>query len=120
MNNVCAYGEWLSIPEVADILNLQQRDVRAALDRHELIAVRRGQHNALAIHCEQLVEEDGKIQILPALHGTVVALHDAGFTDNEALDWLLRDEPELEMTPLAALHSGNIHAVRRIIIGLAF
>lgn len=51
---------WLSIPEVAELLDVRLRDVRALVASNELLAVRRGESNALAIHRDQLVIEDGQ------------------------------------------------------------
>ena len=40
------------------------------------------------------------------LRGTLVVLHDAGFTDDECMNWLLNDEDSLGTTPVAALQCG--------------
>ncbi|MBM7825510.1 hypothetical protein JOD55_001337 [Arcanobacterium pluranimalium] len=112
--------QWLSIPEVADLLSVRQRDVRSLLAEKKLLAVRRGSNNALAIHPDQIVINEGIAQPLKSLRGTLISLADAGFSDDEAMDWLLRVEPELEKTPLECLRSGNVHAVRRVITGLVF
>ncbi|MFC5370010.1 Rv2175c family DNA-binding protein [Arcanobacterium bovis] len=112
--------QWLSIPEVADLLSLRQRDVRSLLAEKKLVAVRRGSNKALSIHPDQIVVNEGVAQPLKSLRGTLIALSDAGFSDDEAMDWLLRDEPELGKTPLECLRTGNVHAVRRVITGLIF
>ncbi|WP_455952284.1 Rv2175c family DNA-binding protein [Arcanobacterium haemolyticum] len=114
------YDEWLSIPEIADILNLRQRDVRTAVADHRLVAIRRGENNAWAVNGGQIIVKDGEAKILPSLHGTLIALQDAGFSSDESLAWLLRHDEELECAPLHALRDGKTHAVRRVIIGLAF
>lgn len=112
--------EWYSIPEIADFLGVRQRDVRSMIADNRLIAVRRGANDALAINGQQIAEKDGTYVPLPALRGTLISLHDAGFSTDEAISWLLRTDEELGQPPLDALASGHTHAVRRVIRGLAF
>ncbi|WP_124054922.1 Rv2175c family DNA-binding protein [Arcanobacterium ihumii] len=119
MNNTLE-PNWLSIPEVADLLELRQRDIRSMLNEKKLIAVRRGENNALSIHPDLFVSTEGSTHILKPLRGTLIALSDAGFSDDEAMEWLLRPEPELGDSPLECLRTGNIHAVRRAISTLIF
>jgi hypothetical protein len=56
---------------------------------------------------------------LPELHGTANVLSDAGFSDAEALDWLLDEEDSLGTTPIAALRAGRKAEVRRVAQALA-
>lgn len=51
---------------------------------------------------------------LPSLRGTIIALSDAGFSDDETIDWLFTEEEELGRTPIAALLDGHKSAVRRV------
>lgn len=112
--------QWYSIPEIADLLGVRQRDVRAMIDDARLVARRQGENNALAINGAQLVDDGDKIVALRALQGTLTLLYDSGFTNEEALSWLLRDNDEIGQPPLAALRDGNVHAVRRAVAGLVF
>ena len=41
-------------------------------------------------------------------------LHDAGFTDDEAIDWLLSPEESIGMPPIEALRAGRKSEVRRV------
>lgn len=111
---------WLSVPEAAQALGVKQRDVRNMLADRKLIAIRRGESNALAISTLTIVERDGDHVILPSLRGTLVTLADGGFSDDEAWRWLTEVEPELGERPIDALRSGRVHAVRRIAAMLAF
>ncbi len=104
---------WLSFPEVADLLDVRLRDVRALVASNELLAVRRGNSNALAIHRDQLVINDDQWIPLVSLRGTITALKDAGLNDDDALSWLLATSDELDDVPLQALRAGRVHAVRR-------
>ena len=56
---------------------------------------------------------------VPELHGTAIVLADAGFSDAEALDWLLDEEDSLGATPIAALRAGRKAEVRRVAQALA-
>ncbi|XCB29972.1 Rv2175c family DNA-binding protein [Arcanobacterium hippocoleae] len=114
--NQAESGEWLSIPEVAGLLGVRQRDVRAMLAKNELVAVRRGANNSLLIHRLQLTENDGIFSVLTALKGTYISLSDAGFSDEEKIAWILEFNAELDAAPIAALHSGRVHSVRRAIM----
>jgi len=49
----------------------------------------------------------------------VIALQDAGFSDDEVIDWLLAEEDTLGRTPIAALLDGHKSEVRRIARTLA-
>ena len=51
---------------------------------------------------------------LPSLRGTIFVLHDAGFTDDEAIDWLLTPEESIGMPPIEALRAGRKSEVRRV------
>ena len=112
-------NNWLSVPEVADLLEVRLRDVRAMLANNELLAERRGESHALSIHRDQLVRGEDQWEALASLRGTVTALKDAGLSDDEASRWLLTDNEELGETPLHALREGRIHVVRRICQTLA-
>ena len=41
-------------------------------------------------------------------------LHDAGFTDDEAIDWLLTSEESIGLPPIEALRAGRKSEVRRV------
>nr|WP_281887335.1 Rv2175c family DNA-binding protein [Agromyces rhizosphaerae] len=53
------------------------------------------------------------------LRGTVIVLGDAGFTDDEAVEWLVSVDESLETTPIEALRSGRKTEVRRVAQALA-
>ncbi|WP_182353416.1 Rv2175c family DNA-binding protein [Flaviflexus huanghaiensis] len=108
----------MSLPEVAEALGIRLRDVRTLISDRRLLATR--PEGPLVITRDQLVESDGTWQVLGNLRGTLILLADAGFSDDEAHEWLHREEPELGETPMAALRSGKHRAVRRIASGLAF
>ncbi|UWF76785.1 MULTISPECIES: Rv2175c family DNA-binding protein [Microbacterium] len=105
--------QWLTVPEVAEALGVTPGRVRRLLDEHYLVGSRR--HGPLAVPAIFLVD-DGP---LPSLRGTIIALHDAGFDDDEVIDWLLAEEDTLGRTPIAALLAGHKSEVRRVARTLA-
>ena len=104
---------WLTIPEVAEAIGETPGRVRRLLDEHHLVGSRR--NGPVAIPALFLV--DGAP--LGSLRGTVIALQDAGFSDDEVIDWLLADEETLGRTPIAALLAGHKSEVRRVARALA-
>ncbi|AZN31007.1 DNA-binding protein [Flaviflexus salsibiostraticola] len=108
----------MSLPEVAEVLGIRLRDVRSLISDRRLLAVR--PTGPLVITSDQLVEVDGAWEVLGNLRGTLILLTDAGFSDDEAHEWLHRVEPELGETPIEALRAGKHRAVRRIVASLAF
>ncbi|MCF2706478.1 DNA-binding protein [Arcanobacterium haemolyticum] len=87
---------------------------------NRLAATRLTDEGPLVIPEEFLVMRDGALAPLPALRGTITTLIDGGFSQGEAIAWLLNEEAELGEAPLTALKSGRIHAVRRVAGMLAF
>ena len=104
---------WLTVPEFAQALGVTASDVREMLRLRTLIAVRRGENDAWHLPAEFIVEQDGEPRVIPTLHGTVTVLSDGGFSDSEALEWLISHSEELGTTPLAALREGRRAPVRR-------
>ena len=101
--------EWLPLPDVAERLGIPVGKVRRLLEERQLLALRRGERNILCIPAELL---DGD-QLMPELPGTLVVLSDAGFTDEEALRWLMTPDDSLPGTPLDGLRSGRKTEIRR-------
>ncbi|WP_240645820.1 Rv2175c family DNA-binding protein [Georgenia sp. SYP-B2076] len=120
-----AYEEpsgWYSVPEVAEMFGLRQREVRSLLREKRLLAVPHGPNGAASVAAELVVgpgEPDGPGP-LPALRGTLILLGDARYDDHEAFKWLFTVDDELGSTPIRALREGRTHAVRRIAQTLAF
>lgn len=104
---------WLSLPDVAEALDVTVSRVRRLLEDKELLAVRR----------------DGVLQVpslflrdnapLKELRGTVIVLGDAGFSDEDAMVWLLEEQDDIGDSPLNALRAGRKSEVRRVAQALA-
>lgn len=105
--------DWLTIPDLAEALQESPGRVRRLLDDNHLVGSRR--KGAFAVPAVFIV--DGRP--LSSLRGTIIALKDAGFTDDEVIDWLLAEEETLGRTPIAALLAGHKSEVRRVARTLA-
>jgi hypothetical protein len=103
----------LTIPDLVEVLDETPGRVRRLLDEHYLIGSRR--NGVFAVPAIFIV--DGRP--LSSLRGTVMALQDVGFDDDEVIDWLMTEEESLGRTPIAALLDGHKSAVRRIARTLA-
>jgi hypothetical protein len=113
VDDVIAAVNWLPIPRVAEHLSLTVSQVRRLIDDHHLIATRRD---------GVLVVPDAFLAggtALSDLRGTVIVLKDAGFSNEESLEWLMSRDESLEATPIAALRSGRKAEVRRVAQALA-
>jgi len=58
--------------------------------------------------------------VVKGLPGLLTVLADAGFTDEEALDWMFREDPSLPGTPMRALTENRGKEVKRRAQALAF
>lgn len=52
---------------------------------------------------------------IPGVRGTLILLEDLGFTNDEAIDWMLSDNDELGEPPIDALRKGHKAPVRRAV-----
>ncbi|WP_062202130.1 Rv2175c family DNA-binding protein [Demequina salsinemoris] len=105
--------EWLSIPEFADRISVRDSRVRDLLRDRALIAVRRGENNALSLPADFIVPGDHAPHIIATLKGTLTLLLDMGLSDDEVIEWLFTPSDELDTTPMEALRQGQRAAVRR-------
>jgi hypothetical protein len=106
--------EWLSIPDLTELLGLKVSQVRRLIEERSLLAARiDGMWKVPAAFIR-----DG--EPLHELKGTVTVLVDAGFTDEEAMRWLLEPQDMLDASPVEALRAGRKAEVRRVAQVLAF
>ena len=101
------------MPELVEVLGEPLGRVRRFLDEHQLIGSRRD--GVLKVPAVFIV--DG--HPLSSLRGTIIVLQDAGFTDDEAIDWLLEDDDTIGSSPIDALLQGRKSEVRRVARALA-
>nr|WP_043603763.1 MULTISPECIES: Rv2175c family DNA-binding protein [Protofrankia] len=106
--------EWLTLPDVADRLGIPITRVRQMVRDRKLLAVR--SDGVLRVPTEFI--QDGTV--LKGLSGLLTVLSDAGFSDEESLDWLFREDPTLPGTPVRALAENRGREVKRRAQALAF
>ena len=100
--------------EVAAQLGVSPNRVRQLLREHKLLAVP-GSGNS-RIPTDFLL--DGAV--LRHLPGLLTVLLDAGYTEEEAFDWLFREDESLPGTPVQALRDDRHTEVTRRAQALAF
>ncbi|QTV80997.1 Rv2175c family DNA-binding protein [Microbacterium sp. NIBRBAC000506063] len=101
------------MPELIEILGESQGRVRRLLAERYLVGSRR--NGPLTVPSVFIVGG----RPLASLRGTVIALQDAGFDDDELIDWLLTAEESLGRAPIEALLAGHKSEVRRVARALA-
>jgi len=106
--------DFVTVPELSERWGMSPTKVHRLIEDHHLAAVKID--GVLRIPAD-FAQHDGPLH---SLRGTLLALLDAGFTDDEALKWLLTDNEELGERPIAVLLSGRKSAVRRATQALAF
>lgn len=104
---------WLTIPDLVEALDESLGRVRRLIDEQYLIGSKRS--GVFAVPA--VFVQEG--QALPSLRGTIIVLKDAGFSDDEAIDWLLAPEESIGRAPIDALLAGHKSEVRRVARGLA-
>ena len=106
---------WLPLPDVAEAMSLSIIRVRQLVREGTLLA-RRQDDGILRVPAGFI--QDGVVT--KGLQGTVTLLTDAGYSQDEAIDWLLREDPTLPGTPLQALRENRGREVKRRAQALAF
>lgn len=107
-------SEWLTVPDLVELLGVSQSRVRRLIEDRQLLAVR--VDGVLKVPAAFV--RDG--EPLHELRGTLVLLADAGYSDEEAMRWLTHDEDSLGVAPIEALRAGRKAEVRRVAQALAF
>jgi hypothetical protein len=105
---------WLTVPDLVELLGISQSKVRRLFDERILLAIR--VDGVLKVPSDFIVDGEP----LGDLRGTLIVLADAGFTDDEAMHWLLSDEESLGTTPIDALRARRKAEVRRVAQALGF
>ncbi|UOQ58342.1 Rv2175c family DNA-binding protein [Leucobacter allii] len=106
--------EFLTIPELVERFELTPGKIHRLIEDRHLAAVR--VDGVLRVPAEFVLDDHP----LPPLRGTLLVLLDAGFSEEEAVAWLLAENEELGERPVAALRAGRKSAVRRATQSLAF
>ncbi len=109
-------SDWLTLPDVAEQLDLPINKVHSLLEERALVAVRLGERKIRSIPAAFIV--DGAV--LDSLKGTISVLHDAGFQDDEMIRWLFTADETLPGRPVDALREGRKTEIRRRAQALAW
>lgn len=105
--------DWLTIPDLVELLDEPLGRVRRLIDENYLVGSRRD--GVFKVPAVFLAEG----RPLPSLRGTIIVLHDAGFDPDETIDWLLTPEDTIGVAPIEALLAGRKSEVRRVAATLA-
>lgn len=99
---------WLTVPDLVDLLGVSPGRIHRLFEQRILLAAR--VDGVLRVPVEFLDDTEP----LPELRGTLVVLADNGFTDDEAVRWMLSVDDAIGTSPIAALRAGRKAEVRRI------
>lgn len=102
-------GEWMTLPDLMEALDVDLREVRRLLDTRAIVATRRGEGNVKSVPADFVAEG----RVVDALSGTITVLNDAGFDDAEMIAWLFTPDETLPGTPMQALREGRKTEIRR-------
>ena len=109
-------GEWLTVPDVAERLDVGVSQVRGLIRSGQLIGLRIGDPPVLRIPADFL--QNGAL--VRKLSGTLNLLRDAAYSDAEAVRWLFTPDSSLLGTPVQALRENRGTEVRRRAQALGF
>lgn len=106
---------WVTVPDLAERLEVPVTRVHQMLRDHHLLAVRRD--GVLRIPAELVAGQS----VLKHLPGVLTLLFDAGYNDEEALRWLYTEDDSLPGgTPAATLNGWAATEVKRRAQALGF
>ncbi len=107
---------WLTLPDIAELLDIDVTRVRQLVRDRQVIALRRGENNVLMVP-EAFIQNG---QVLKGLPGTLTLLKDARYSDEEAVRWLFTPDDTLPGSPVDALVGNRGTEVRRRAQALGF
>ncbi len=99
--------EWLTLPDVAEKIDVSISKVHQMIRERALLAVRRD--GVLRVPAELVANPT----VLKHLPGVLTLLHDGGYADEEALRWLYEPDDTLPGTPATALGGPRATEVKR-------
>lgn len=106
--------KWLTVPDLVDTLGIGVSKVRRLIEDRSLLAIR--VDGVLKVPAKFVVDGEP----LSELKGTLVVLGDSGYSDEEAMHWLISIEDSLSASPIDALLAGRKAEVRRVAQALGF
>jgi hypothetical protein len=109
-------GEWLTVPDVAEALDIDVVKTRQLLKDGTIVCVRRGERRVISVPAA-FIQEGVVVKKVP---GLLTLLRDAGYDENESLRWIFTPDDSLPGTPMQALLENRHTEVRRRAQSLAF
>lgn len=109
-------GDWLPLPDVAQLLDVSITKVHGLLDERALVALRVGDRRIRSVPAAFL--QNG--HVVESLKGTIIVLSDAGYSDEELITWLFTPDDSLRGRPIDALREGRKTEIRRRAQSLAW
>jgi hypothetical protein len=109
-------SDWLTLPDLAERIDMPLSKVRQQLREGRLVAVERG--SPPVKHVPAAFVADGKL--VKGLAGALTVLRDAGYRDDEALRWLFTEDAAIPGRPIDAMAAGRDTVVKRRAMALAF
>lgn len=107
-------GEWLPLPDVAELLGIDALRARQLVRDRQVLAVR----SEGVLRVPAAFVQDGRI--VKGLPGVLTLLADAGYSDEEALRWLFTPDDSLPGSPVQALVENRGTEVKRRAQALGF
>lgn len=98
---------WLSLAEAAQRLGVSDKRVRQLVSDGQLLSAKNEAGQQIP---GDFIDDKGVVKGLP---GTITLLRDAGYTDDEALEWIFRADDSLPGTPIQALRENRGREVKR-------
>ena len=109
-------ADWLTLPDLAECMDLPITKVRQLIKDRQLVAFRRGERRILSVPAAFVSGN----QVLKGLPGTLTLLADNKYTDEEAVRWMFTADETLPGTPVQALRENRGTEVRRRAQALGF
>lgn len=100
---------WLTLPDLAEALDIDVVRVRQLVRDQHVPLVRRGERNVLVVPADFV--QDGRL--VKGLPGLFTVLADGRFEPNESLRWLFTADDSLPGSPIQALRENRGTEVRR-------
>lgn len=109
-------GDWLTIPDIAEMLDLKVTRIHNLLNDGTLLALRDPETGVRKVPALFMAQD----RVLEPLKGTISVLSDAGFSAEEAIVWLYTADDSLPGRPIDALIDGRKTEIRRRASAMAF
>ncbi|WGD36480.1 Rv2175c family DNA-binding protein [Lysinibacter sp. HNR] len=107
-------NDYYTIPDLVEMFDVGPGRIHRLIEQRDLAAIR--VEGILKVPSAFVLNDEP----LSFLKGTLMVLEDAGFSNEEAVSWLLSDNDTLGTTPIEALRNGRKTEVRRVALALAF